>query len=143
MNTEQMDNIITVEEYTQLLNKEEELTPQEQIQVNSFENFIKNCEKYSNYLSPAVERIYSQYQKELAKIYTKEKRTKNENKVLVKFENQILKTENEENNVVNFENENQYTRKLTNKAGYVNATIILVMILNIGFIIAMALLGSK
>ena len=138
MKIEQMNNIITVEEYIYLLNKKNELTPQEQIQVDSFENFIKNCEKYVSYLSPAVKKIYYQYKKELAKVYTKEKRINNENKNLIEFE----KLE-ENKRVVEFETINPYTRKLTNRAGYVNATIILVMILNIGFIIAMALLGNK
>lgn len=138
MNTKYMNNIITVEEYIELLNSENELTPQQIIQMNSFETFIANCEKYSLYLSPAAEKIYSQYKKELAKIYTKEKRTKHENNVLLNFEKKVLEMNNNEN-----ENSEEFTRKLTNKAGYVNAAIILVMILNIGFIIAMALLGSK
>lgn len=130
MNTELIPQIVTPQDYFQILNKEENLTPKERSQKMLFENFIANCEKNRNLLSPAVEDVYLEYQKELEKLYN--------NSNLVKKEKQ---------NIINFdlrkEEQKEYTRKLTNKAGYINATIILVMILNIGFIIAMALLGNK
>ncbi len=130
MNTELIPQIVTPQDYFQILSKEENLTPKERSQKMLFENFIANCEKNRNLLSPAVEDVYLEYQKELEKLYN--------NSNLVKKEKQ---------NIINFdlrkEEQKEYTRKLTNKAGYINATIILVMILNIGFIIAMALLGNK
>lgn len=120
MNTELISQTVTPQDYFQLLYKGENLTPKERSQKMIFESFIANCKKNREFLSPIVEDVYLEYQKELEKFYKNQ-----EQKEAIDFEQEV------------------YTRKLTNKAGYINATIVLVMILNIGFIIAMALLGNK
>lgn len=135
MNTEQMNKIVTPEEYFTILAKKE-ITPKERSQKNIFEDFISNCEKNPDLLSPAVEDIYSAYKRGMAKLFAKENKTPMEIEVVASYQRKIAETKNQESN------EENLVRTL-NKAGYVNATIILVMILNIGFIIAMALLGSK
>lgn len=132
MTIEPMNDIVTVEEYFAILAKKDGLTPKETMQKNHFEEFITNCEANPDLLSPAAEDIYAKYKKYLAAISTKENQTPLEQGILIDYQKKVSEREEEQ----------EYTRKL-DKAGYVNATIILVMLLNIGFIIAMALLGRK
>lgn len=136
MNTDPMDNIPTTEEYFAILAKENDLTPKEVIKKRRFEWFITNCEKNPDLLSDATEDVYAKYKNYMITLSEKENKTPLEQETVNGYQQKILEMGKEENE------EEVYTRKL-NKAGYVNATIILVMILNIGFIIAMALLGSK
>lgn len=135
MNTDPMDNITTAEEYFEILAKEKDLTPKEVIKKRRFEWFITNCEKNSDFVSDATEDIYAKYKKHLVALSEKENKTALEQEAVNNYQQKILEMEKRET-------EEGYTRKL-DKSGYVNATIILVMILNIGFIIAMALLGNK
>lgn len=130
----QNNELISVEEYFNLLNQEE-LNEIQQFQKRRFENFIQNCENYLDVLTDETKKVYADYQKGFSKLYTKENRTNHEENLLMSYERKMEEIKTDE--VCD-----EYTRKLS-KAGYVNATIILVMILNIGFIIAMALLGSK
>ncbi len=135
MNIEQMDEAVTVEEYFTILAKEGNLTPKDIMQKKRFESFITDCEKNPDLLSPATEDVYAEYKKHLAALPSKENPTQYEKEVIIDYQRKVLEMEEQ--------NEQEaYTKKL-DKAGYVNATIILIMILNIGFIIAMALLGSK
>lgn len=133
---EPMDDIVTVEEYFSILANDGNITPKEMMQKKRFEWFINNCEKNPDLLSDATEKIYAKYKNHLASLSEKENQTQLEQDIVIDYQRKVLEMGKEENE------EEVYTRKL-NKAGYVNATIILVMILNIGFIIAMALLESK
>lgn len=137
MNTDPMDNIPTTEEYFAILAKENDLTPKEVIKKRRFEWFITNCEKNPDLLSDATEDVYAKYKNYMITLSEKENKTPLEQESVNVYQQKILETGKEENE------EEAYKRTLNNKSGYVNATIILVMILNIGFIIAMALLGSK
>ena len=130
------DVVIDVREYFELL-KKDHLTPKELSQKNIFENRIRRCEEYSSYISPATESIYSEYKKQMAALFTKENLTPFENEVLIDYQTRLSETDKGGST-----EEDDYIKKLA-KAGYINATIILVMILNIGFIIAMALLGRR
>ncbi len=123
------DQLITVEEYFDLLKKTEELTNEEILQKKAFENFIEKCETHSEYISPATENIYADYKRKLVNLSVIEDKTPQELDLVNNFQNKMQ--ENQE--------ENNYTRKL-DKAGYISATVMLIMLLNIGFIIAMALL---
>ena len=77
-----------------------------------------------------MQDVYSEYQRKLKELANKE------NNVITEYEERVP---NE-----NLEETEDSTRKLVkNKSGYIDATVILVIILNIGFIIAMALLGNK
>ncbi len=127
------NEIITVEEYFTLLSKTEELTPKEIMQKKIFEDFITRCEENSSLISPATESIYAEYKRKLASLVAKENPTPQEVTVITDFRE---KMESQEMN-----QEASYTRKL-DKAGYVSATVVLVILLNIGFIVAMALLGN-
>lgn len=138
MNQEVLDNKVTPEEYFAILAQERDLTPKEVMQKRIFEKeFLENCEKYSYHLSQATEDVYGEYHNKMAALISKENKTILEIEAVEKYQKWVLDVENKENNEV-------IVRKLSNdKGGYINATIILVMILNIGFIIAMTLLGSK
>lgn len=134
---EPMNDIVTAEEYFAILASDGDLTPKDKMQKKRFEWFITNCEKNLDLLSPAAEDIYAKYKNYLAALSEKENKTELEQGIVIEYQRKVLEMEKEENV------QEEYTRKLVNKAGYVNALIILVMLLNIGFIIAMALLGSK
>lgn len=138
MSIENLPEIPTVSEYMQIISKKDEkaLSSEEESKKKVFEAYIEDCEFYENQfgmLSQATSDIYHRYKDELRKLQQKEKPSKLEVEVLEKFKRKM-----ENKNI-----DNNYTRKLTNKSGYINAIVILVMILNIGFIIAMALLGNK
>lgn len=128
-------NLITVNEYFELLGKNE-LTEKELNDKNNFERFIKECEEYPELISPAVSEVYSEYQKGLSKVYIKDTKTSNEENLITSFESKL----NEKNQELE---EEQTLKRTLDKAGYVNAIIILAMILNIGIIVAAFLLGSK
>lgn len=122
--------LVTVEEYFTLLKKTEELTPKEIMQKKEFEDFIDRCENNAEFISPATESVYAEYQRKLANLSVEENKSPQEIALLTQFQEKMEKS-NEEENV--------YVRKL-DKAGYASAIVILVMLLNIGFIVAMALL---
>ena len=124
------NKLITVDEYFAILEKLEELTSKEIYQKKTFEDFIKRCEENASFISPATESIYANYKRKLASLAVKENPSSQESALLTEFQEKMEK---------NNEEENVYTRKL-DKAGYASAIIILVMLLNIGFIVAMALL---
>lgn len=85
MNTEELTNIVTPEEYYELLAKEQ-LNPKELSQKKIFENFIENCEKQANYLSQSVSDVYSDYQRGLSALFQKENQTQYENEVIANLD---------------------------------------------------------
>lgn len=128
---------LTVEEYFSLRDRMD-LSPEEIVQKSRFEDFIKNCLEFEAYLSKDAQRILNEYNmKQLEYAAKREMNTKPEMNV-------------ESNNIVPFPlppqeepelvEEQGPVRTLT-KAGYINSTVILIVILNIGFIVAMAFLG--
>ncbi len=124
--------LITPEQYFELLSKDQ-LTPKETIQKNSFEMFVRRCEELSSLISPATEGVYATYLKGITKLYGKENLSAFEEKALQNYEEKLK-----------IKKETGQKRKLTlNQAGTINAIIIFVMLLNIGFIIAMAILGRS
>lgn len=129
------DSTVTVEEYFAILRKTEPLNPVEESKRNRFKDFLLMCEKNALTLDQDSRDICTEYRKELAKLYYKENPTPLEKEEMETYEMKM-------NNSNTDTEENGYQRSLL-KAGYVDATVILVLLLNIGFIIAMALLGSK
>ena len=129
MKAEKVNRIITPTEYFNISAKKEK-TEKEIEDLQTFQDFIKECETYPNHATPAMQDVYSEYQRKLKELANKE------NNVITEYEERVP---NE-----NLEETEDSTRKLLkNKSGYIDATVILVIILNIGFIIAMALLGNK
>lgn len=122
--------LVTVEEYFTLLKKTEELSPKEIMQKKEFEDFIERCENNAEFISPATESVYAEYQRKLANLSVEETKTPQEIALLTEYQEKMEKSKEEEN---------VYVKKL-DKAGYASAIVILTMLLNIGFIVAMALL---
>lgn len=129
---ESQTNLITTEQYFNILNKES-LRPEEVIQKESYEKYINLCKQYDGLISPAAQSILSDYTSRLMSIGAKENKTAHEETVLKDFQSDFKNNEEQLN-------QNGPTRTLA-KAGYVNATIILTLLLNVGFVIAMSLLG--
>ncbi len=123
------NNLITTEEYFEILNKND-LTPEELRKKAYFEDFIKRCKKYEAYISPAAQSILSEYNSKTMALDSKENKTIYEENVLKDFQAAF-----EDNLEIN----KTKKRKLV-KAGYIDASIILAVLLNVGFIIALSLL---
>ena len=128
-------NIITVDEYFKLLDKDN-LTIEEMSQKNAFKKFILDCQEYESLISPAAQSILADYNNKLLSLETKKNKTSHEENVLKEFQNTFQEQESNENKEYSGP-----TRNLS-KAGYMDATIILALLLNVGFIIAMVILGS-
>lgn len=126
-------NLITTEKYFNILNQES-LKPEEIVQKESYEKYIKMCKQYDGLISPAAQSILNDYNSRVMAIGTKEAKTSHEESVLKDFQSAF---ENNEEQL----SQSGPTRTLT-KAGYVDATVILVILLNVGFIVAMTILGS-
>lgn len=126
-------NLITTEQYFDILSQES-LKPEEIIQKVSYEKFISMCRQYDGLISPAAQSILNEYNSRVMTIGTKETKTSHEESILNDFQSAF------KNNEENLSQEGP-TRTLA-KAGYINATIILAILLNVGFVIAMAMLGS-
>ena len=127
---------ITVNQYFILLEKDpSELKPDEKIKIKSFNTFIRLCKKYESLISDAALDILKEYNSRIVSLTKKENKTTHEEQVLKEFQS-ALENSNEEV-LAN----NSPTRKLT-KAGYIDATVILIILLNIGFIVAITIIGG-
>ncbi len=125
-----IDNIITLEQYREI-NVKEHLTPVEMMQIEIYNRYIQEQNELAlqgvapiSSEKPAAEHI--QYVTELI---DKPIKTPNEEKVVTAFKERPAKTSVEPD----------YTR-IRKKAGYIDVAVLIVVILNIGFIVAMALL---
>jgi len=123
---------ITTSEYFSIINKET-LNPEDIIKKTSYENYITLCREYEDFLSPAAQSVLSEYNSKIMELSSKENKNVYEEAVLKKFQSTF-----EQNNTISKTSDGS-VRKLA-KDGYIDATIILAVILNIGFIIAMAMI---
>ena len=136
------NNVVTPEEYKELIAKDEP-TPVELMKTKQYEDYLKSCQfleeldlGFGTGLTPeSAEPIIAKTNANKLKLLNKENKTKHEEEVLKEFK-KTLENNQEEN--LTYKEEGP-TRKLK-KAGYIDITIILFAILNIGFIIAMAML---
>jgi hypothetical protein len=129
MNT-RLNTTTTTEEYFNILGSNH-LTPEDMTKKNSYENFIKSCQKYEDLISPTAQSVYSDYNSKVLNLEAKGNRTALEEEVLDSFK-KPLQSELKEDGPV---------RKLA-KSGFIDATVILLVILNIGFIVAFTLLRA-
>lgn len=122
MNTNRQ-SVITTDQYFALSAKKE-LTPFEEILKKNYEDFIELATSNEKYITPTTEKILSEYNFKVLN-------GTNLNQEAPKEE--ILK-----------EQTSEYTlSRSMKKAGYINASVILVVLLNIGFIIAMTIVFMK
>ncbi len=127
------NSVTTLDEYLELL-KKESLSPIEMIEKKRFETFISNCQKYEEFISPAAQSILNTYNSSVLSLVNKNHKSKQEEEVLDRFQTSM---EDNQKQI----SQNGPVRKLA-KAGYIDATIILVALLNIGFIVAMFMLAK-
>lgn len=137
MNSQQLDNktnqsTITVDEYFSLC-QANDLKTEDLIKKKKFEKFILLCQEYEQNLTPEAESILKEYRNKQMALVAKQNIPEDQKFNLMNFPN-------EEETVNNIE-ENAPVRKLS-KAGYVDSTIILIVLLNLGFIVALTFLGK-
>ncbi len=128
-----INDIITSEEYKILIAKEN-LAPDEILKKDIYERFIKDQNQLDEVgLAPvSSEKVASEHTQNVMSLLDKPEKTTHEEKVLNELKERLEKpTEN----IV----EHDFTRT-RKKAGYIDVAVLLVVILNIGFIVAMALL---
>jgi len=132
MNMSSQTNIITTEEYFQILGKEN-LSDIERIQKERYEKHIKLSQQYEDFLSPAAQNVLNVHNSRTMELGNKENKTLHEENVLKDFQSAFESHQN------NLEHEGP-VRRLA-QSGFIDAGIILAILLNVGFIIAMAILG--
>lgn len=120
--------LVSVPEYFQLIQKEN-LTEEENIQIRQFENFITTAIQYEDKASEALKSVIEMYRAQIRVLYYTGKEEIAEN-----LESKI------ESRLPN--NENIRSLKPLPKAGFVSSAIILIVLLNLGFIIAMTIIGG-
>lgn len=155
MNKEAKQNIIlSVKEYFEVISWPEEKVeeflsdPKNNIAFTNFKDTIRMAEELDNgngidneggILPKSAGSILQEYQKEIAKLLEKENKTTREEALISKY---YKEPEQEVVPIRTRTKENNYEMP-TNKAGYIDATVILIMLLNIGFILAMTILGNR
>jgi hypothetical protein len=122
----------TTDEYFKILNQDK-LNPSDLTKKESYEDFIENCQKYEDIITPATQSVLASYNSKLMNLSSKENKTSYEEEVVKNFKAPFQ-------NQAEAERTNGPVRKLA-KSGFIDATIIIVIILNIGFTIAMTILG--
>lgn len=132
MNMNSQDKLISVNEYFTILGQEN-LKPEDLIKKNSFENYINLCKEYEDFLSPAAQSILNAYNTRVMSLNVKESKTAHEENILKDFQEAFQTTKQD------LEQEGPIRRLA--KAGYIDAAVILTILLNVGFIFAMAMLG--
>lgn len=126
-------NMITVDQYFRLVEKND-LNPEEKVKIGTFETFIRLCKKYESLISEAALSVLKEYNSKVMSLANKESKNSHEENILKEFNSSF---EESSEKIVSV---GAPTRKLT-KAGYIDATIILTILLNIGFIVAVTLIG--
>ena len=139
MNMNSQTTIITTDEYFQLLSKEN-LSDIEKIQKAKYERYIKLSQQYEDLLSPAAQDILNKYNSKTRELVLKENRSIQEENKIKEFQS-ILEAKQDSLKLVHNKKINSSMKNFAN-AGYIDATIVLAIILNIGFIVAMTFLGK-
>lgn len=140
--------MLTREEYAANLNKKQPLSELEKEQLKETNEFIKNAKRYEKYTSDLTQEIVNDYGREIAFLNS----LKDTNPTsLTPEEQETLRLGNEAFQTLSREEqrarEDELTLRLTQKknthAGYMNATILIFVVLNFGFLIAALLLIAQ
>ncbi len=126
---EQFNSVITPTEYSELI-KLENPTPVEQMQMKRYEEYIKDCDYLDDLmlLPTSAQDIYTKHNNNMLNLSSKEVLSKKEQSVLSESQNNREKQE-----------VNGKTRVLA-KDGYIDVIVIIAVVLNIGFIVALTML---
>lgn len=156
MNTNETETnvILPIDQYFEIIAKPEEEVKnilkdhQTNRAFNNFEALIlqaKGLEK-GEILPESANFILPRYYQKIFELIEKENRTPREEILVTQYYNEMKPQEEQKNNIVPMrtrtKEKNDYYRP-TSKAGYIDATVILIMLLNIGFIVAMTILGNR
>ena len=123
-------NLITPDEYYKLIKKEGKLSIDEEIDVA----------RYPDYLSNTAQSVVGYNNEKAMGLATQGTLTQREQQVLNRF-NSNTPYNNPSNPTIGYQNGYTRTRSIR-RAGYINATILLTMLLNIGFILAMTFISK-
>lgn len=139
---------ITPARYFELIAKTEEELNSNAIYLLQIENFNKKINNFQELaeegmLTEPSASILAEYNNLTRTLLRKENRTAQEDEIV----SQIVPEQIDENqnNIVQMRTRTKKNQHYmpTNKAGHIDAVIILIMLLNIGFIIAMTILGNR
>lgn len=140
--------MISRKTYSNLINQEEVLKEEETNKVIEFENYIKDIKRYKEYTpNPFTEEVNNGYDNQIAFLESLKERNATQNDALdrstkiipieSKLEERRKKEELENENVL------KLTRSKQKRAGYTNASVIIFVVLNLGFLLAALLLSLK
>ena len=139
--------MISRKTYGNLINQEEPLDTSAENKLIEAEDFFMNAKTYTGYVPYTAEEASNQYEKQIAFLESLKERNVNQEKavqrghkifsIIPKIEERRKKEELEKENVL------RLTRSSQKRAGYTNASIIIFIVLNIGFLIAALLLTIK
>ena len=122
--------MLTREEYAANLNKKQPLSELEKEQLKETNQFIKNAHYYEKYTSNITQEIIHDYGREIAFLNY----LKDTNPNSLSREEQRARAD---------ELALKLTQKKNTHAGYMNATIVIFVVLNLGFFLAALLLIAQ
>lgn len=135
-------DIVTVDEFFRLIALKEDTFKENTLylaQIETFRTFIKSCQELeAQGLEPESSTSYlNDFYRHAVKLQQmqEEERTELQQEVIKMVPEELLEKEKEMIRTRNI--------KPSNNSGYVNAFIILVVLLNIGFILAMTILAGR
>ena len=140
--------MISRKTYSNLINQEEVLKEDETNKVIEFENYIKDIKRYKEYTpNPFAEEVNNGYDNQIAFLESLKERNGNQSDALERS-TKIIPIESkleERRKKEELENENvlKLTRSKQKRAGYTNASVIIFVVLNLGFLLAALLLSLK
>lgn len=139
---------ITPERYFELIAKTEEELDNNAIYLLQIENFNKKINNFQELaeegmLTEPSASILAEYNNLTRALLRKENRTAQEDEIVSRIVPEQI--DENQNNIVQMRTRTKKNQHYmpTNKAGHIDAVIILIMLLNIGFIIAMTILGNR
>ncbi len=152
-NETKTEAILDINTYFEIIAKPEEEVkeflkdPKNNILFTNFESIIEDAKELEKggILPESATFIFPKYYEYVSALKEKENRTPREEIIVTKYYNEMKEKEEKDNNIVPMRTrtkENNYY-KPTSKAGYIDAAVILIMLLNIGFIVAMTILGNR
>lgn len=134
--------------YKNLINQEEVLSEEETNKVIEFEDYIKDIKRYKEYTAtPFTEEVSNGYDSQIAFLESLKEINANQSDALerspkiISIESKLEERRKKE--ALKEENILKLTRTKQRRAGYTNASVIIFIVLNLGFLIAALLLSIK
>lgn len=127
-------------EYKKIIHQEESLTNEEKEKINNFENYILRSKEYAPFLTKENLEIVQNYEKEISFLESLKERNQNQQEAIQRSK-QLLSTlsleeQNQKKQKEWQKREFQIQNKQQTSAGYLNATILIYITINLGLMIA-------